>query len=488
MWCGVPSVAAIGPFGGRGVPSGGWALTLTHTLDSNLGTAIEVIDGKVANESGKEGRDVLRSAGRLGEGSGTATGRPTRGTAMLRRCHRLCAAADQWGVYASKNSSYAEKVTTTHKKGINSGGNKWYLEKNIENNNSPGEESTGRETVRRAGMVPRRALEKRRDPPTAEKKETGKQAFTSLTSQRPDARTHRLPHRRHAPLARLPLLPRPRSGTEAERPDRHAASSTWRPRRGACDRCGVPQKYCCCCCCHGSSWSTAAQRLERLRTGARATHARCEACCTRCSACTAPDRQALSPTHTLTAHTCSCLLWCTAAARAARGVTDRRGKHATLPMRWGASSHTRARPTAHHTSVHPAQAPPLKCLCACLRCKVMGQGRNGESNGERRPRGEGECPPPEEAKEEPSLREGTRRRRDECHQGERRGGTTLPLCPPPRSAALRRRMLGRSPEGRKKAQPKKKWLCGGRKRRKKSRAGAAGGAQCPSPRTRVDFW
>ena len=130
MWCGVPSVAAIGPFGGRGAPSGRWALTLTHTMDSNLGTTVEVVDGEVAKESSKKGLGVLRSARRLGGGSGTAAGRPTRGTAMLRWCHRLCAAADQWGGYASKNNSYDEKVKITHKKGINSGGNKRYLEKN----------------------------------------------------------------------------------------------------------------------------------------------------------------------------------------------------------------------------------------------------------------------------------------------------------------------------------------------------------------------
>ena len=82
MWCGVPSVVAIGPFGGRGVPSGRWALTLTHTMNSNLGTAVEVIDGGVAKESSKKGLGVRRSARKLGGGSDTAAGRPTRGTGL----------------------------------------------------------------------------------------------------------------------------------------------------------------------------------------------------------------------------------------------------------------------------------------------------------------------------------------------------------------------------------------------------------------------
>ena len=131
-WSGVPSVAAIGPFGGRGVPSGGWALTLTHTLDSNLGTATEVIDGRVAKEDGEERLEALRSAGRLGGGSATAAGQPTRGTAMLRWSHRLCAAVDQWGYCADNSNFYVDSERITHKNKIKSVRYKTYSRKNKE--------------------------------------------------------------------------------------------------------------------------------------------------------------------------------------------------------------------------------------------------------------------------------------------------------------------------------------------------------------------
>ena len=80
---GVPSVAAIGPSGGRGVPSGRWALALIHTHDSKLEKTVDVLDGRVAEADGEKSPGVRRSEGSPGGGSVTAVGPPTRGTAML---------------------------------------------------------------------------------------------------------------------------------------------------------------------------------------------------------------------------------------------------------------------------------------------------------------------------------------------------------------------------------------------------------------------
>ena len=103
--CGVPSVAAIGPFGGRGVPSGRWALTLSHSLDNRLETADEVLEGRAAKEGDVERLGVVRSAGSLGGGSVTAVGPPTRGTAMLRGSYRLCTRQSTNGGIMQINSS-----------------------------------------------------------------------------------------------------------------------------------------------------------------------------------------------------------------------------------------------------------------------------------------------------------------------------------------------------------------------------------------------
>ena len=227
MWRGVPSVAAIGPFGGRGVPSGRWALTLIHSLDSKLGAAVDVLDGGVAKEGGVERLGVVRSAGSLGGGSVTAVGPPTRGTAMLRWSHRLCAAVDQWGYYAGKTNSFSDSEKITLKKEIKSESHLKYSGKNKEKY-SPGKHPDEGAVSGRAGAALRR-LEKRRHPPPGEKKETTKQALTSLIAHRPEAHTHRLLPRRHAALARPPLLPRPRTGAQAERLVGHAACSARSP-------------------------------------------------------------------------------------------------------------------------------------------------------------------------------------------------------------------------------------------------------------------
>ena len=406
---------------------------------------------------------------------------------MLRWCHRLCAAGDQWGGYASKNISYDGKVKITRKKRINSGGRKWYLEKSKENNNSPGESSTRRETVGRAGMVPRRALEKSRDPPTAEKKETRKQAFTSLTSHRPEARNHRLPHGRHAALTRLPQLPRPRSGAEAERLIRHAAGSARRPCRGACDHCGMPQKSCCCCCCHSCSCEAAVGQRERRCTDARALHALCDAQSARGRARTAPDKLMLSTAHTHTTHPSCCTWGCTAAAWAGRALPGWRGRHTAPSSRWETSVPAHARPAAHHPSARPTQAPHLRCVCAYLRSKAKRQERNGESNGGRRSRGEGECPPLEEDEGEPSLRGGTRRRRARRQQGERREGTTLPLHPPPMVQPHKEEPLKKAPEEERMHSPRRSGCAvegsggGSRARRRGAVHKGAGGGGLPPP-------
>ena len=104
--CGVPSVVAIGPFGGRGAPSGGWALTPTHTFNSRLKTSGGALGGRVAKESDGESIVVRRNAGNPGGWGATAVGPPTRGTAMHRWSYRLCAAAGQWGCYAGKFTWY----------------------------------------------------------------------------------------------------------------------------------------------------------------------------------------------------------------------------------------------------------------------------------------------------------------------------------------------------------------------------------------------
>ena len=110
---GVPSVVAIGPYGGRGSPSGGWALSLIHTHDCKLVMTDEVLDGRVAKEAGEKGTRLLRRDERQGGRRVTAAGPPTRGTTMLHRVHRLCAAADQWGSYVCetnfRGSNTAEK-------------------------------------------------------------------------------------------------------------------------------------------------------------------------------------------------------------------------------------------------------------------------------------------------------------------------------------------------------------------------------------------
>ena len=47
--CGVPSVVAIGPSGGRGAPSGRWALPLKHNIDSMPDKPNGVLDGRASN-------------------------------------------------------------------------------------------------------------------------------------------------------------------------------------------------------------------------------------------------------------------------------------------------------------------------------------------------------------------------------------------------------------------------------------------------------
>ena len=349
--CGVPSVAAIGPFGGRGVPSGRWALTLSHSLDNRLETTDEVLEGRADKEGDVERLGVVRSAGSLGGGSATAVGPPTRGTAMLRWSYRLCAAADQWGCYAGKFTWYSNSKKITRKRKINPENHKVNLRKN-KTEQGLTEKNPGEGAVSgKAGVVPRR-LEKRHYPPPGGKKETSKQAITSLIARRPDAHTHRLLPRRHATLARSPLLPGPRAGAPAERLDVHAARCTQRLCRGFCDHSGVPKKFCCCCCCHSCSCEAAVRRRERLCTDARALHARRDAQCARSRARTAPDRLMLSAAHTHTTHTSCCTWWCTAAAWAGRALPGWRGMHTAPSSRWGTSVPAHARPAAHLSLIH----------------------------------------------------------------------------------------------------------------------------------------
>ena len=160
----VPSVVAIGPFGGRGDPSGRWALTPRHTPSSKLETADEAIEGRAAREDGVERLGVMASAESPGGGSVTTVGPPTGETAMLRWTYRLCAAAVQWGYYAGKTIIYI-----AYKKGINSRGYTMYFWKNREKS-TPGEYLTEREVLGRAGVVPRRTRVKGCAPPQLKKK------------------------------------------------------------------------------------------------------------------------------------------------------------------------------------------------------------------------------------------------------------------------------------------------------------------------------
>ena len=160
-WCGVPSVAAIGPFGGRGVPSGRWALTLSHSLDNRLETTVEVLEDRADKEGDVERLGVVRSAGSLRGGSVTAVGPPTRGTAMLRWSYRLCAAADQWGCYAGKFIWYSNSKKITRKRKINPENHKVNLRKNKTEKGPTGENPGEGAVSGKAGVTPRR-LEKRR--------------------------------------------------------------------------------------------------------------------------------------------------------------------------------------------------------------------------------------------------------------------------------------------------------------------------------------
>ena len=211
-----------------------------------------------------------------------------------------------------------------------------------------------------AGIVPRRLLKKRCDPQSVRKKETIKQAITTLIAHRPEAHTHRLLHRHHAALARPPRFPRPCPGAEAERLDLHAASSAQRPCWHASDHCGEPQK-CCCCSCHSCSCEAAtARRRERLRAGARALHAHCDARCARGRACAAHDRLLLPLTHKLTPHICSCMLWHTTAARGARAPPSWCGMPLAHFTRWRTRVPSHARPAAHLWRAQFTQAPLLR--------------------------------------------------------------------------------------------------------------------------------
>ena len=274
-WCGVPSVAAIGPFGGRGVPSGRWALTLSHSLDNGLEAAVEVPESRAAKESDVERLGVGRSARSLGGGSATAVGPPTRGTAMLRWSYRLCAAADQWGWYAGKFNWYSNSKKITRKRKINPESHRVNLRKNKTEKGPTGENPGEGAVSGKAGVIPRR-LEKRHYPPPGGKKETTKQAITSLIAHRPDAHTHRLLPRRHAALARPPLLPRPRAGAPAERPDDHAARSAQRLCRGVCDHSGRrrPGRVAVRCAQHGRQVVLPERRCGALEgaVGGRARH------------------------------------------------------------------------------------------------------------------------------------------------------------------------------------------------------------------------
>ena len=221
---GVPSFVATGPIGGRGAPSGRWALTLIHKPNSNL-TAMDALMHSVPTGWAVEGQSSP-TGGQESQprASGPAAEAPAGETTMLQQAHRLCAAEVWRGHCLNKKVSLTKvkniknkKVGVTTIKNTNSRKAKWdviYFRKKEEGLNKRRENNEG------AGIVPRFPLSNSSDP---RQHETIKRAHTSLHTHRPDAHTTRLLRRPDATLACYPHLHRPRAGAATARPLEHAA-------------------------------------------------------------------------------------------------------------------------------------------------------------------------------------------------------------------------------------------------------------------------
>ena len=100
--CGVPSFVATGPIGGRGAPSGRWALTQQHNANNHSAAARTQFHLQPTGWAVRfHPRPARRQECKAGAG-GIGAGAPSRETAMLQRMCRLRAVEVWRGLNSGK--------------------------------------------------------------------------------------------------------------------------------------------------------------------------------------------------------------------------------------------------------------------------------------------------------------------------------------------------------------------------------------------------